>query len=439
MRVGEIGASIILSGGMRFANIIFGVLVTVLLAQYLGAKGYGIYAYSYVIASVISVIIQMGLPRLAMRETAINATKGDWARMQRFWQWCTRISLALSGGICAVAALLILGFANQFDQTKILTLGIGAILIPFMILGALPGAVLRGLGFTIVGLLPELIIRQFIFIIFLLIFSTSALVLTPPRAMALNVVSAALAFAFGAWLLWRHLPEPAKAATPAPHTDPNWRRAALAMGLTASMNQINNYADVIILGMLRTSDEVGSYRVAYQASMLITFGLQAAILAITPRLARAAGSDDSELQRLALIGARVSTVVALPIALTYLVFGKEIIGFFFGYDFENAYIPLVLLSVSQLANAYFGTIGIFLQMVGRERVTANTMMVAAFANICLNLILIPFYGMNGAAFATLATVFAWKAYLWRYTLRHFGIDSSAALSPLRRLWYKSYK
>ncbi len=198
------------------------------------------------------------------------------------------------------------------------------------------------------------------------------------------------------------------------------------MALSSGMYEINNYADVLILGLLSNAEEVGLYRVAYQVSLLVLFGLQAFAIIITPHFARFYQQDNlAHLQRVVTLGARIATGFAVPVVAITLLFGDTILELVFGAQFKASYEPLAILVTAQLANAFFGAIGMLLNMVGLESKVAKTMSVAAICNIVLNFILIPIYGKNGAAIATLSSLLIWNIWLWHVAFKRLGINCSA--------------
>ena len=90
----------------------------------------------------------------------------------------------------------------------------------------------------------------------------------------------------------------------------------LPLGLTAGLMVITRQSDIVLLGLFVDAGEVGSYRVAAQASLLVAFGLEAVGAVAAPRIGRFYGRGELlQLQRLATACSRASLAVALPAAL----------------------------------------------------------------------------------------------------------------------------
>src|SRR5690606_19523202 len=100
------------------------------------------------------------------------------------------------------------------------------------------------------------------------------------------------------------------------------------------------------------------------------------------------------------LSSRVIAGIAIIIGGLFCVFGEWILGFLFGNQYEAAYLPLVILTVGQLGNALFGSVGALLNMTGHERDTLSGMFVALLANLLIGVLLIPDLGMVGAAIAS---------------------------------------
>jgi len=71
-------------------------------------------------------------------------------------------------------------------------------------------------------------------------------------------------------------------------------------------------------------------------------------------------------------------------------------------------------------------------MTGHERQTAYGMSVAAVVNIFLNILLIPRFGMFGAAIATACSIVIWNILLWHAVRKHLGINSLVLVSLVKR-------
>jgi O-antigen/teichoic acid export membrane protein len=409
-----------LTVGIKLANTALSFITVTILARLLGPKGYGTYAYVIALVSMLSVPVQFGLPTLVVRETAK-------AQALKAWGLLRGVVLISSTAIALASAIGAWLFAQRFTYEQLATFGWGLLLLPLLALGAIRGAILRGLRHVIAGQFPEFLVRPVLFLILVLLamYGWPQATASPASVMAINAFAAATAFLFGLWALHRHWPEPASTAAPATlHHD--WLRSLWPLGLGAGMHFINSHTDIIMLGFFESSAEVGTYRVAVAGAALVSLVLAAGNMVISPHFSQLyAERRNDELQKLATRSARLMFTASLPIGLAFIVFGNELLTFAFGADYVPAYASLVILSVGQLFNVFAGSVGMLLNMTGHERDATRGVAVAAVANVPLNLALIPAFGMEGAAIATAISLLIWNVILWRAAHARLRIRSSA--------------
>ena len=109
----------------------------------------------------------------------------------------------------------------------------------------------------------------------------------------------------------------------------------------------------------------------------------------------------------------------------FAVVGEWLLVTLFGSEFGGAYWPLLILGLGQLANAGFGATAMLLNMTGFERDVTRVVAIAAGLNVGLNLALIPFFGVIGAAVATSVSLLFWNVWLWQVVRWRLGVSSLA--------------
>lgn len=417
------------SAGIKAANVLLGLALAILLARSLGPAGYGVYAFALSLVNLLAVPAQVGLPQLLVREVAKYRYQGEWHLLRGLLRRSNQIAIAFSFALATGGAAVAMILSTRADLRTLETFLWALPLIPLIALGNLRGAALRGLKCVIQGQVSELILRPG----FLLLLAGTALwfgVLSPSSAIALHALAAGLAFGIASVLLVRYLPTQVAAATPVYETRV-WLRSMLPLSLLAGMQIVNNQIDIVLLSVLTTSEEVGIYRATTQASRLIIFFLIAVNVVIAPYISQLYASGDMErLQRLVTTSARAILAATLPAALSLIIFGEGILKVAFGPEYAPGHIPLAILSAGQLINAAAGSVGLLLNMSGHERDTARGFAVATIINVVLNVLLIPRFGIAGAAIATAASLAIWNILLCRQAWVRIGIQSTAIRFPI---------
>src|SRR5680860_851939 len=353
--------------------------VGVVLARLLGADGYGIYAYAMALVGLMQVPVQLGLPNLLVREVAAYREKGEWG--------------------------LLRGLLARVHQ------GV---------------ATLRGLRHVILGQIPEFLARPALaFLGFLALYvGFGPQGVSPVSAVMVQVGVTAIAFLVGAWWVLRRIPEGVRRSAPEYETRV-WARKALPFVALAGMGVINQRIDIVMLGLYYPDATVGIYQAVVVGGSLASFGLQAVNTTIAPQISRLwAAQDLVRLQRLATASARISAAVALPVVVVFAALGAPLLGLAFGSEFSAGALALTILAVGQLVSSSFGSVGGFLTMTQYAGLAMRGVGIAAGANVILNALLVPRFGMDGAAVATATSVGLVNVILFFWVRRQVGISSS---------------
>jgi O-antigen/teichoic acid export membrane protein len=130
--------------------------------------------------------------------------------------------------------------------------------------------------------------------------------------------------------------------------------------------------------------------------------------------------------------ALASFVLMLFPALIFAFWGGSIIELVYGEEYKSGYVALVILLAGQVVNAGSGPVALLLNMTGYERYTLRGVGVSTILNVVLNVILIPKYGIAGAAVASALTLVGWNLILVYFVARELGINSSVINSLLFR-------
>lgn len=97
---------------------------------------------------------------------------------------------------------------------------------------------------------------------------------------------------------------------------------------------------------------------------------------------------------------------------------------FFGSEFTSGSTALSILVFGQLVNAAAGSVGLLLVMTAHEREAAIGMGVGLSLNVLLNTLLIPLWGIEGAAGASATSMIVWNLWLAVRVHRRLGLDPS---------------
>ena len=166
--------------------------------------------------------------------------------------------------------------------------------------------------------------------------------------------------------------------------------------------------------------------------MLISLGLQGVNMAVAPMLSRLYSLGKlKELQKVITLSSWVIMLIALPATLIFYLFGDQILSVVFGSDYIVGHQALCILAFGQFVNASVGLVGSLLVMTGNEKASIKALILAFITNMILNSILIPDYGMNGAAFSSAASLLFWNLYMWFIAKNRLNIQTCAIVTAIK--------
>jgi O-antigen/teichoic acid export membrane protein len=98
------------------------------------------------------------------------------------------------------------------------------------------------------------------------------------------------------------------------------------------------------------------------------------------------------------------SVVTIPFIIVCTVYAEEIIVFFFGPAYQEAHAALIILSVAMFFMAYCSVFSVLFQGMGTPQIPMKIVLGGLVCNMLLNVWLIPRWGIEGAAYATLLSM-----------------------------------
>src|SRR5207302_140617 len=159
------------------------------------------------------------------------------------------------------------------------------------------------------------------------------------------------------------------------------------------------WADTILLGVYKSSTDVGVYQVATRMVMLAAFVMTPVNAAFAPRIADLYQRHRTESLHHTYVAATSWILrLSLPAFVLCVVMPKELLSLF-GHRFELGATVIVVLALGKLVDSATGPCGLMLNMSGRPGLSLVDNVSVLVANVALNLWLIPRYGIVGSAYA----------------------------------------
>lgn len=376
--------------GGRIASIGIGLFTLRLTATYLGVDVYGEYSIVLAVAGTTVIAAELGITSILTREISKYPEDADslGGLMFRF-----RLVTVVPAVLILAALIPFLPYNHDTKVALLVSLpGVAA-----LILGSFPTAFFQAnlrleyvagldVGARVLGLVAILLVRLF----------NLSLVGYVAIVAASYVITCVATFRLSG-SFWRI------------NTSFDWGRAkplmrsAVGVGFAATIGLLVYRGDAILLSLLKTPRDVGIYTVAYrfvdQAFLLPGMF----IASIFPIMTRTLHTDKAAAQRV--INRVFEFLVLSGMAITLFVYtlAPFLVRLVAGDDFHAAVHPLRILS---LAITLLFAAPVFYNVLlarDRQRDLIAIGIVLLIWDVSTNLILIPRYGYNGAAVATICT------------------------------------
>jgi O-antigen/teichoic acid export membrane protein len=430
----DTGSVLIVGAGSSFLIKILAAALAfftqVILARHMGVEQFGIFAYVTSWLVILVLLCKLGLDTSMVRFVAAYKATGEWGLLKGILKASNRLTITSSLIVSFAGIVFVQLIGSRISEDLKSTAFIGCLVLPFMALIQVRQALLRALRHVVKAILPEFIIQPatllILVLISMIIYSKQhdyPLKLDANVIMVFDLAAFILTFIIITWWVKISIKRETRDVQEESRMN-EWIAVTMPLLMMSWFNLINYRADVLMIGIMIDTTQAGIYSVSVKLANFLVWGLNAVNVIAAPLIAQLYSQKNKrELQRMVSISAAFISIYTIPAVVVMLVWGRQIISIF-GDDFADAYNPLVLLAISQGVNALVGSVGYLLTMTGYQRDAATVIGIAAIFNIILNLILIPKYGIQGAAIASASSTILWNITMYILVRKRLGIEPS---------------
>lgn len=417
-----------LSMGTKLAMIALRLLRNVLLARILGPSERGLFALLSTLPDLISAATSGGL----------NSAVGYQAAKQRDMGLLLTQVLVYGCLLAGVLTLACVFLVREFGANLEVTMQLG--LLAWLLLLAVPMTVLKsglltlhnasgGVGAFNALRLTESLAPLLLFLGLFWMWRDEAL----EAALISWLCGIALVLALGLWWLRRQHPL-------ALRWDRSGQRELLSYSAKSHpdllFQQLILRSDYLFIGALLGSTALGHYAMASAAAELLLIVPEAVTTPLMKRLLQ----QDAGMERITPLALRLTATVMLGACLGMALIGHWLIVTLFGADYAPAYPALLALLPGLLGLCYASILR--LDLLGKNRPGTVSLMMGAGAalNLVLNIVLIPAWGIVGAAAASSIAYLAVTVTMLVLYCRLSGVPLGqtliilpADLTPLRQM------
>jgi len=403
---------------LRVLGIAVGYIFILIITRYYGSKAMGIYAIFTTILQIVSTIGKFGMDTAILKLVAEYSIKDKWDIVIEIYRKIIKLvlpfSLILSILIFFLSPYIAQHIFNKPDLYKcfqIASIGI----IPLVLIHIHVEGI-RGLKkikeYMFLHSIGILMLASFILGLITVLLRTNFIDLKNINYIPLFVyIFSLFIICLMSYFIWiKSLPKKFNLGNKAEKFSySSILDIAIPMFFSGSLALIIGWTDTIMLGIFRTEEEVGIYNVVLRLSILTSIVLVSASIVLAPKFVEFwSRKDIYGLVKLAQQSTKLIFLFSFPMLILFLFFPKEILGIFFGNEFKTGATALRILIIAQSVNIASGSVEIFLNMTGHQKFYQKVIFIGTIINIVLNFLLIPHFGILGAAIASAVSMIFWN-------------------------------
>lgn len=167
--------------------------------------------------------------------------------------------------------------------------------------------------------------------------------------------------------------------------------------LSALLMTLNYSVDIIFLEHLSTPNELSLYSVAAVLINYVWLIPNAFKEVLISKIAKSDSDDQVS------FSCRISLLITLICLIGFAIAGRTVVYIVFGTDFTECYLVTLVLFIGAFSMIFFKMLGVVFVAEGRQKEYFIILLISVIVNLISNFLLIPIWGMYGAAFASVAS------------------------------------
>ncbi|MBS0240945.1 MAG: lipopolysaccharide biosynthesis protein [Proteobacteria bacterium] len=391
--------------GVRVASAGLLYLSQIVLARFMGSFEYGVYVFVWTWVLVLGGLSSLGLPTLMIRLVPEYRERGEPGLLRGLLYAGRGMAMLAATAIAGLALAALHLFGDHLAHYYVLPVTIALACIPMIALSDVQDGIGRGRGWLATALLPPYVLRPILVLASMLAAHALRLPMTAVTAAGAAVAGTWAAAIAQTWLIETSLRAEPK-SVPARLDLGRWLSTSLPLLAITFSELILQNADVLAVSQLMNPHEVGIYFAAAKTMSLVMFVHYAVGSAMANQFAAMNARGDAEgLRQAVRLAVNWTFWPSLAGALAILALGKPLLSLF-GPGFAEGWPVMLVLVAGFLGRASMGPSELLLNMLGQQHASARTAIAVALLDVMLCALLVPRFGLLGAAAATALSLLA---------------------------------
>ncbi len=399
-----------------------GYTTRILMARFFGADAYGLFTLAAAILGIATTISLLGIPTGLSRFISFYSGKDDKKRIKGVIKSATKITVPIS----IISGIIIYFFASDisiyfFNEPKLIPfLKLFALIIPFSSMFTLIIECFRGFQNMKYKAIIEDVFKPTLTLTLLIVLFF----------MGYEIFGAAIAYSvgyivssvLGLYLLAKLFPI-FRSKIRGISVTKKLFLFSWPLIITTYLWMIITWTDIIMLGVYKTTQEVGLYSAALTLVGIIPMVEHTFIFIFMPVISELYAKGRKE----DIISMHKSVIkwvfmINLSLFLIMIVLSDNILGILFGQEFIIASTTLVILVFGFFLSTIASLTGSGLIIIEKTKLIMVVVLIGSVINFIINLFLIPFFGTVGAAMATSISFIVMAIIRMFFTKKYLGFE-----------------
>ncbi len=398
------------SSSLLVANLT-GLLVVIFLARALKPELFGIYSLSLSIVYIFAVFTDLGINSATTRYIADAVAKNDYNLAGGYFYFLFKFKFILTLAISAIVAISATSLSQIFEKPIAEPLLILSLFLFLSSMNSLFLSIANAMNdFKLNFLNQTLSGTTKLFFTLLLVFLGLSLL----GAILAIVISAVITLTFAVYYVlrkYRNLFVVKKSVEK--------KRLLRFIAFTAVLSTtwvIFANVDMVMIGYFLEAKEVAFYRAGFSIITAIAgfISIPAVLLPVFVKL------EGEDLNRAFLRAFKYSVALCIPSAFGTIAIAENLLLFAYGIDYIPGLNAMKILAFLMVSPA-FGIYGAIFSSKEKPELNFYPLMLSMSLNVALNWALIPIYGIEGAAIATVISNVVFWALLMFICAKEFAI------------------
>lgn len=383
---------------IKVVGMFFGYLVVWVISRKYGADGVGLYSLTSRLLNSLAIVGCLGLNISVLRYVGQYGKHPDApARLKQLYGHAVKLAFPFA----VFLGIVLYFFAEEVavklfeNETYIPALKISAIALPFFAINLINIEFIRGLKRLKVSEYLRSINRPMIILALLLLSVFGAGILNPVYA---YIVGLGCTFMVSLGYIFGYLRK-AKSGISVKkglQLKEVWSTSSPMMTKAVASFVFTN-AGSVFLEIYAGTDQVGVFNVALRLAQLVSLILIVVNTISAPKFAELYWAGKTrELQKMITQTTKLIFWTSLSISILLVLFSNFFLGLF-GTEFKTGSLAMIILVIAQMINAFAGSVGVFLNMSGNQKVLRNIMLGTMILTLVGYYFFTPLFGIFGTA------------------------------------------